>query len=172
MGLPKILLFDRITPHVGGRVADFSRTPRGFRTICVITVIKAGGRRAADAAAAIAVEMMLAGARPPTLDQITRTKTMTQGSQYDFPAVDPHWADTRGTHPAVAAAIHAIAGAQRTPQAIWEAPTDAEFELYGWRSANTSAPVWSFRKMTAATNGASKRSSVSVNPPSANASVP
>jgi hypothetical protein len=46
---------------------------------------------------------------------------------YDRPAVDPHWAETRETHPAVAMAIHAIAAGRRSPEAIWEAPTSAEW---------------------------------------------
>ena len=45
---------------------------------------------------------------------------------YDFPKVDHSWADTRKAHPAVAAAIHAIAGPYRNAQAIWAGPTPAE----------------------------------------------
>jgi hypothetical protein len=51
---------------------------------------------------------------------------MTQSSQYRFPAIDPRWSDTRETHPAVAAAIHAISDSARSPEAIWEGPTEAE----------------------------------------------
>jgi hypothetical protein len=47
---------------------------------------------------------------------------------YTHPTVDPQWATARETHPAVAAAIHAIADSKRSPEAIWEAPTLAEFE--------------------------------------------
>ena len=39
------------------------------------------------------------------------------------------WAESRKTHMAVATAIHAIADSTRSPEAIWEAPTQPEFEL-------------------------------------------
>jgi hypothetical protein len=38
------------------------------------------------------------------------------------------WAETRETHPAVAAAIHAIASDKRSAEAIWEAPTHIEWD--------------------------------------------
>lgn len=38
------------------------------------------------------------------------------------------WAESRETHPAVAMAIHAIADERRTAEAIWEAPTSAEWD--------------------------------------------
>lgn len=38
------------------------------------------------------------------------------------------WADSHETHLAVATAIHAIAGADRSPEAIWEGPTAAEWD--------------------------------------------
>ena len=41
----------------------------------------------------------------------------------------PDWAESRKTHMAIAAAIHAIASGARSPEAIWEAPTQPEFEL-------------------------------------------
>lgn len=51
---------------------------------------------------------------------------------FQMPTIDPNWAASRETHPAVATAIHAIAGsgpwADRTPEAIWEAPTQAEWD--------------------------------------------
>ena len=48
--------------------------------------------------------------------------------QYNVPSVSDQWADERNTHPAVATAIHAIAGGTRTPEAIWEDPTPAEWD--------------------------------------------
>ena len=47
---------------------------------------------------------------------------------YTTPAVDARWSDVRETDHAVAVAIHAIAGADRTPEAIWEDPTPAEWD--------------------------------------------
>lgn len=47
---------------------------------------------------------------------------------YAIPAVPARWADSRETHPAVATAIHAIADKTRSPEAIWEAPTPAEWQ--------------------------------------------
>ncbi|MFP4539124.1 MAG: hypothetical protein ACLFPA_12585 [Dichotomicrobium sp.] len=47
---------------------------------------------------------------------------------YGTPTVDPQWANSRETHMAVATAIHAISDSTRSPEAIWEAPTDAEFD--------------------------------------------
>jgi hypothetical protein len=38
------------------------------------------------------------------------------------------WADARQTHAVVAAAIHAIACAERDANEIWEAPTTAEMD--------------------------------------------
>ena len=38
------------------------------------------------------------------------------------------WARTRETHMAVATAIHAIASRNRSPEAVWEAPTPAEWD--------------------------------------------
>lgn len=38
------------------------------------------------------------------------------------------WCATRETHPAVGYAIHAISDSSRTPNQIWEAPTNAEYE--------------------------------------------
>lgn len=49
-----------------------------------------------------------------------------QNRNYPFPKVDPEWADSRGTHKAVAAAIHAISDSKRSADEIWEAPTPAE----------------------------------------------
>jgi hypothetical protein len=47
------------------------------------------------------------------------------------------WAEERDTHPAIARAIHEIATADRTPQQIWERPTEDEdleisAALYGY----------------------------------------
>lgn len=47
---------------------------------------------------------------------------------YRAPLVDARWADTRETHPAVARAIHAIADSKRSPEAIWDDPTPAEWD--------------------------------------------
>lgn len=51
---------------------------------------------------------------------------MTQSCQYVFPTIDPRWAETRKTSYAVAQAIHAISDRKRSPEAIWENPTQAE----------------------------------------------
>lgn len=48
--------------------------------------------------------------------------------QYATPAVSPEWATSRETHLAVATAIHAISDSSRSPQDIWEAPTQAEWD--------------------------------------------
>jgi hypothetical protein len=47
---------------------------------------------------------------------------------YTVPTVDPQWANSRETNMAVATAIHAIADDKRSPEAIWEDPTTAEFD--------------------------------------------
>lgn len=48
---------------------------------------------------------------------------------YEAAAVSHHaWVDTHETHPAVAAAIHAIASVTRDVEMIWEAPTSAEWD--------------------------------------------
>lgn len=48
---------------------------------------------------------------------------------YEAANVSRHdWADTHETHPAVAAAIHAIADSKRDVEMIWEAPTSAEWD--------------------------------------------
>ena len=49
-------------------------------------------------------------------------------TQFPTPSVPAGWAETRETHIAVATAIHAIADKRRSPQAIWEAPTSAEWD--------------------------------------------
>ena len=46
---------------------------------------------------------------------------------YETPHVTADWARTRETHAAVATAIHAISDSKRSPEAIWEAPTPAEW---------------------------------------------
>ena len=48
--------------------------------------------------------------------------------QYAAPAVSREWATSRETHIAVATAIHAISGPSRSAEAIWEAPTPAEWD--------------------------------------------
>lgn len=48
--------------------------------------------------------------------------------QYSAPSISAQWANERETHIAVATAIHAIASGARTPEAIWEAPTAAEWD--------------------------------------------
>lgn len=47
---------------------------------------------------------------------------------YNTPTVAREWSDSRETHPAVACAIHAISDKARSPEAIWEAPTRAEWD--------------------------------------------
>lgn len=47
---------------------------------------------------------------------------------YRTPAVDPEWASSRETHLAVATAIHAISDSKRSPEAIWDSPTAAEWD--------------------------------------------
>lgn len=47
---------------------------------------------------------------------------------YPTPTPKPNWASARGTHIAVATAIHAISGSARTADEIWEAPTAAEWD--------------------------------------------
>jgi len=47
---------------------------------------------------------------------------------YTAPTVSDAWANDRNTDMAVAVAIHAIADNKRTPEAIWELPTRAEWE--------------------------------------------
>jgi hypothetical protein len=49
-------------------------------------------------------------------------------TQYRTPTVAVDWASSRQTDLAVAVAIHAIASTDRTPEAIWEAPTNAEWD--------------------------------------------
>jgi hypothetical protein len=61
--------------------------------------------------------------RRPRVDQMT-----SQSLNYTTPRVDPQWALSRETHGAVAMAIHAIASASRSAEAIWEAPSAAEDE--------------------------------------------
>ena len=53
---------------------------------------------------------------------------MNSSLQYKAPAIDRAWADSRETHIAVATAIHAISSPTRSPEAIWEAPTPAEWD--------------------------------------------
>ena len=48
--------------------------------------------------------------------------------QYSAPSISAQWANERGTHIAVATAIHAIADNRRTPEVIWYNPTNAEFD--------------------------------------------
>lgn len=45
---------------------------------------------------------------------------------YPFPNVEPEWCATRETHPAIGAAIHAIAYDGRDAHAIWSDPTAEE----------------------------------------------
>jgi hypothetical protein len=47
---------------------------------------------------------------------------------YQTPTVPEGWAESRHTHPAVATAIHAIAGKKRSAEAIWEYPTESEWQ--------------------------------------------
>ena len=49
-------------------------------------------------------------------------------TQYKTPVVAANWAESRETHAAVATAIHAIADNRRTPEQIWENPTQAEWD--------------------------------------------
>ena len=48
--------------------------------------------------------------------------------QYSAPSISAQWANERETHIAVVTAIHAIASGARTPEAIWECPTAAEWD--------------------------------------------
>ena len=48
--------------------------------------------------------------------------------QYPAPPIPAQWANDRNTHDAVATAIHAIAGGNRTPELIRESPTPAEWD--------------------------------------------
>ena len=47
---------------------------------------------------------------------------------YSTPSISREWGNSRETHPAVAVAIHAIADGNRSAEAIWEAPTAAEWD--------------------------------------------
>lgn len=47
---------------------------------------------------------------------------------YATPTVDTTWGDSRETCQPVAVAIHAIADSSRTAEAIWEDPTQAEWD--------------------------------------------
>lgn len=47
-------------------------------------------------------------------------------TNYTVPTVNAHWADSRETAMPVAVAIHAISDSKRSPEDIWEAPTQAE----------------------------------------------
>lgn len=47
---------------------------------------------------------------------------------YNVPTVPADWADSRETDMAVATAIHAISGSNRSPKAIWEDPTWDEWD--------------------------------------------
>ena len=47
---------------------------------------------------------------------------------YETPAVAAEWFQTRETDEVVAMAIHAIADTARSADAIWEAPTAAEWD--------------------------------------------
>lgn len=47
---------------------------------------------------------------------------------YNTPLVAAEWAKSRETDMAVATAIHAIADSRRSAEAIWEAPTKAEWD--------------------------------------------
>ena len=48
--------------------------------------------------------------------------------RYKFERVDPDWCEQRDVHPAVGAAIHAIASDSREPHTIWKAPTAEELD--------------------------------------------
>lgn len=53
---------------------------------------------------------------------------MTSVLQFLTPQVPFGWAESRETHPAVAMAIHAVAGPGRAPEAIWDMPTYTEWD--------------------------------------------
>ena len=73
---------------------------------------------------------------------------------YTTPSVDQKWCDTRATAEIVAAAIHAIASHDRTPDAIWDSPTAAEWDHVviavgqyhdrGFYDAETEVDKWSY----------------------------
>lgn len=58
----------------------------------------------------------------------TLTNDFHGNRNYRTPKVDPQWAASRETAMPVAVAIHAISSHDRTPQAIWESPTQAEWD--------------------------------------------
>jgi len=60
------------------------------------------------------------------IDNPPRANDMTY-LQYATPVVSAEWAASRETHIAVATAIHAMSGPGRSAEAIWEAPTAAEW---------------------------------------------
>lgn len=62
---------------------------------------------------------------PPMCEVIITNRA---SAHYATPSVSADWANSRETDIAVAVAIHAIADASRTPEAIWEAPTPAEWD--------------------------------------------
>ena len=57
-----------------------------------------------------------------------RERETTMNRNYKTPTVSQEWASSRNTDMAVARAIHAIADDKRSPEAIWEAPTPAEWD--------------------------------------------
>ena len=61
-------------------------------------------------------------------------------AQYEVHDVDEHWYTIRETDLEVAQAIYAIAGGERTPEAIWEAPTGTEWDQVVIALENISGP--------------------------------
>ena len=53
---------------------------------------------------------------------------MTSALQFAVPQISATWAASRETHLAVATAIHAVSSDSRTPEMIWEDPTQNEFQ--------------------------------------------
>lgn len=53
---------------------------------------------------------------------------MNKVTQYKTPTVAAQWADSRETSMVVAVAIHAISGPGRSPEQIWESPTNNEWD--------------------------------------------
>jgi len=54
---------------------------------------------------------------------------------YRRPTVAARWYESRNTDAILATAIHAIADRRRSPESIWEQPTDAEIDHIGMAMA-------------------------------------
>ncbi len=63
-------------------------------------------------------------------------------TQFNLPNVSDEWAASRETSMIVAVAIHAIADNTRSAQAIWEAPTQSEWDTVKIAIENYLANDW------------------------------